>query len=214
MFEENHRFKKAVGHGTGTCPASSNGYPPLGKKSGGYALTFSLTSFEAATEKIPVLGYCVQVKDDHSKEAIYTHYPCNHNTYDNDIFVCNLTIKAVSTCSSDIDYTFHKNYFSELTPTTNNHIIKGQPGYSRDYREHVKESLLPTVNSREGSEYNNVREGSPFYYSSQISKKPILDPPRIFSPQYSFSQNKQSSYFFTFQLSLMDCSSCNSNTDD
>ena len=118
MFEEKHRFKKAVGHGTGTCPASSSRYPPLGKKSGGYAPPLSRISRFAVREKNPVHRIVSRWDGEHCSPPVHFYYLCETNTFYNDTFLNNLSIDAPSSVSPVQNYTYLKNTTYECVFTT------------------------------------------------------------------------------------------------
>ena len=205
----------AEGLGTGTFPASTDRDPPPGDKGGGYSPPLSRISSFAVREKDPVHRIVSRWDGEHCSLPIHFYYPCETNTFNNDIFVNNLSIDAPSTVSPVQNYPHHNSSTSECVFMIRYSNFERQLDCPIDDREYLHESLLTVVITGQESGCNsNSWESDLPDDSSHTSKQPV-DLHGFHSPGSSFYQNKEacvSSYSSKF--SPMDCPSSNSYADD
>ena len=215
MSEIKHRFKMAEGHGTGTCPASSDRDPPPGDTGGGYSPPLSRIPSFVAREKNPVHKIVSRWDGEHSSPPIHFYYPCGTNTLNNDIFVVNPSIDSLSTVSPFRNYTDHKSGISECVFIIRYSNLDSPPVCPIDGSEPLPESLLTVYINGQESGYNSNAGDSDSPDDFPLTGYPPGNLPNFHSPGVSFSQNKvawvssRSTKFLP-----MDCSSSNSYADD
>ena len=72
MFEGSHRLQKGKGLGTGTCPSTSCGSPPLEKSGGGNPSSFTSGFFKrnlSSSKQFPVLPFYIKIKSTEVKNS-------------------------------------------------------------------------------------------------------------------------------------------------
>jgi len=205
----------AEGHGTGAFPASSDRHPPPGDTGGGYSPPLSRISRFASREKDPVHRIVSRWDGERCSPPIHFYYPCETNTFNNDIFVNNLSIDVPSTVSPAQNFTHHNSSTSECVFMIRYSNFERQLDCPIVDREYLPESLLTVVITGQESGCNsNSWESDLPDDSSHTSKQPV-DLHGFHSPGSSFYQNKEacvSSYSSKF--SPMDCPSSYSYADD
>ena len=215
MSEIKHRFKMAEGHGTGTCPASSDRDPPPGDTGGGYSPPLSRTSSFVAREKNPVHKIVSRWDGEHSSPPIHFYYPCGTNTLNNDIFVDNPSIDSLSTVSPFRNYTDHKSGISECVFIIRYSNLDSPPVCPIDDSEPLPESLLTVYINGQESGYNSKSWELDPPDDFPLTGNPPGNLPNFHSPGVSFSQNKVAWVSSrSTKFSPMDCSSSNSYADD
>ena len=215
MSEIKHRFKMAEGHGTGTFPASSDRDPPPSDTGGGYSPPLSRISRFASREKDPVHRIVSRWDGEHCSPPIHFYYPCETNTFNNDIFVNNLSIDAPSTVSPVQNYPNHNSSTSECVFMIRYSNFERQLDCPAGEREQLAESLLIAVITGQESGCNSNSWDSDPHGDTPLTGKPPGDLHGFHSPGSSFYQNEEacvSSYSSKF--SPMGCSSSNSYADD
>ena len=215
MSEINHRFKMAEGHGTGTCPASSDRDPPPSDTGGGYSPPLSRIPGFIAREKKPVRRIVSRWDGEHSSPPIHFHYPRGTNTLKNDICVNNPSIDSLSTVSPFRNYTVHKSGISECVFIIRYSNLDSPPVCPIDDSEPLPESLLTVYINGQESGYNSKSWELDPPDDSPLTGNPPGNLPDFHSPVVSFSQNKVAwASSRSTKFSPMDCSSSNSYADD